>query len=657
MPQVAHAEEYDSDVSAVKPGTRVDARASATYGRSSRTPRTGPYATSDSGYSSYTNASNTTGAVVATVGQSKQAVQPTTSSSRSKPVIHRAESQRSQKRPASRSVSTSRPSADCRDPNCRDPTCLSTKNSDRRYTLPHQPTQQPARPLSGVQYPVQQPGPGGQYQIPPDYRYPTAAPPTAAPILNPQPTPRARTGSTPRDRPGSWAGPPYAGPTYGSTPPQGGMQAKRGPPPSPSAYHQQQLQDQYTAAYHRAIAEAQLASTPLATAMGTYAPAQMQPPSPQRPALPHPYSARAGIAAPGYATGILPTTREQVPAATYSARRASMMPGSFPNDYAIHDSASSSDSSSQSDSASDSEDSDYKRKLRHAIDKEKRKRDSRLMPPPSTSRRPSFRTTHSTPAISTRSSREPLRRSSRSEVDFDHPSSSDYVDSDRTTRPVVDKRLSYTSTQSSRSARQPSVSTTSSGGRTRATTDTSVSGSGRYIVEDSRGRRTVYPSREEAERIARHLKKTTLEDDVEAYQTRVRGGLSPELTAENIKRSQQPPSRRPSSSRASASSRKSGQSKTSKSNVPAGFQIRSGGTVLHFTGDAKIEMRQGEDGEQMMIIGSGSSSARGEGSHYRYGSSAAGKSEGSSRVGRSRAGSKLGRRDTIHEEDGNEVGV
>ncbi|KAK6435472.1 hypothetical protein LTR95_008341 [Oleoguttula sp. CCFEE 5521] len=656
MPQVAHAEEYDSDVSAVKPGTRVDARTSATYGRSSRTPRTGPYATSDSGYSSYTNASNTAGAVVANTGQRTQAVQPAASSSRSKPVIHRSESQRSQQRPASRSVSTSRPSADCRDPNCRDPTCLSTKNSDRRYTLPHQPTQQPARPSSGAQYPVQQPGPGGPYQIPPNYRYPTAAPPTAAPILNPQPTPRARTGSTPRSRPSSWAGAPYAGPTYGSTPPQGGMQVQRGPPPSPSAYHQQQLQEAQYAAYHRALAAAQLASTPLATAMGTYAPAQIQPPSPQRPALPHIYSARAGIATPGYAMGGLPTTQQQGPAALYSARRASMMPGSFPSDYAIQDSASSSDSSSQSDAESEPE-SDYSRKLRHAI--EKRKRDSRLMPPPSTSRRPSYRTTHSTPAISTRSSREPLRRSSRSEVDTDHPSSSDYVDSDRTTRPVVDKRLSYTSTQSSRSARQPSVSTNSSSGRTRATTNTSVSGSGRYIVEDSRGRRTLYPSREEAERIARHLQKTKLEDDVEAYQTRVRGGLSPELTAENIKRSQQPPSRRPSSSRASASSRKSGHSsKNSKSDIPAGFQIRSGGTVLHVTGDAKIEMRQGEDGEQMMIIGSGSSSARGEGSHYRYGSSAAGKSEGSgSRVGRSRAGSKLGRRDTIHEEDGYEVGV
>ncbi|KAK6429571.1 hypothetical protein LTR95_014279, partial [Oleoguttula sp. CCFEE 5521] len=412
MPQVAHAEEYDSDVSAVKPGTRVDARANATYGRSSRTPKTGPYATSDSGYSSYTNASNTTGAVVATVGQRTQAVQPAASSSRSKPVIHRAESQRSQQRPTSRSVSTSRPSADCRDPNCRDPTCLSTKNPDRRYTLPHQPAQQPARPTSGVQYPVQQPGAGGQYQVPPNYRYPTAAPPTAAPMLNPQPTPRARTGSTPRSRPVSWAGAPYAGVIYGSTPPQGSMQAQRGPPPSPSAYHQQQLQEAQYAAYHRALAAAQLGSTTLATAMGTYAPTQIQPPSPQRPALAHAYSARAGIATPGYAMGGLATTPQQVPAATYSARRASMMPGSFPSDYAIQDSASSSDSSSESDSESEPE-SDYSRKLRREI--EKRKRDSRLMPPPSTSRRPSFRTTHSTPAISTRSSREPLRRSSRSE--------------------------------------------------------------------------------------------------------------------------------------------------------------------------------------------------------------------------------------------------
>jgi hypothetical protein len=142
--------------------------------------------------------------------------------------------------------------------------------------------------------------------------------------------------------------------------------------------------------------------------------------------------------------------------------------------------------------------------------------------------------------------------------------------------------------------------------------------------------------------MARMFATTTLEDEAVAYQSRM-GGDSPKPTLDDIKRSQQP---RKSHSRVSYSSRKSGTS--SRASKTGDVQIKTGDTVLHITGDAKIELRQGEDGEQTFIIGTSSS---GRESSYN-GSNGSG-----SRVGRSRAGSRLRRRDTIHEEDGYEPGI
>ena len=145
--------------------------------------------------------------------------------------------------------------------------------------------------------------------------------------------------------------------------------------------------------------------------------------------------------------------------------------------------------------------------------------------------------------------------------------------------------------------------------------------------------------------MAQRLRLQDKTDSAEAYQSRMRGAQPPELTAENIQRSQQS---KPSPSHVSGSSRKSGGSSKMTRSDP-GFQIKSGDTVLQITGDATIEMRQGEDGEQRLIIGSGS----GREARYYGGSS----KSSVSRFGRSRAGSAMGRRrDTIHEEDGYEPG-
>jgi len=665
-PQSAYLEEYDSDRSEVKQGTRVEARSDANSVRPSRPPHRLRDAASDSGYSSHMSAT----AVKSTSTSSQQTVRIAhpvsqaslpSSQARSKPIIHRSDSQRAPQRTVSRSVSVSKPkTTQCTDPNCHDPNCSSRRTAERRPTLTREAPQQQQQAPRQQQHPGQdQPA---SYYYPQTQTYQYAQPPAAqqVQIPNARTEHRPRTASTSRARPVSWAGANYAlapGQIYGSTPPQGGYGAY-GMPPSPSA-HQQGFAT-YPYAYPPTSAGPHLGSAPPTNSFGAYlppSPAAALPPSDytaQRPPIMTNYSTRQTSGSfPTYDTPHVPAT--QPPATgphTVSARRTSqLMPGSFPEALAISDSGSSTGSGSEY--SSDSGESDYERRERahRRYEKERRrsdrarqhKEDRRLMPPP---RRPSLRSANTTPNVSGQPSREPLRRNPRSDTDLDYPSSSDYVDSDRTTRPVVDRRLTHTSVHSSQGSRRPSVSTASSSDRTKATTVSSGSVSGRYIVEDAHGRRRVYPSLEEAELMARRLSLQQRTDDAEAYQTHMRGGKQPELTAENIKRSQQS---KPSSSRVSGSSKKSGtSSRMTKSD--SGFQIKSGDTVLHVLGDATVEMRQTEDGEQRLIIGAGS----GRESRYYGGSS---KSSGS-RIGHSRNGSVRGggRRDTIHEEDGYEPG-
>lgn len=664
-PQSAYYEDYDSDQSEVKPGTRVQARNDANSVRPSRPPHRPRDAASDSGYSSHVSATAVKGMSTSSQ-QTVKAVQPVAHaplpSTRNKPIIHRSESQRAPQRTVSRSASVSKPkTTQCTDPKCNDPNCSSRRNTERRYTLTREQQQQQQQAPRQQQHPVQDQPDSYYYQQAAAYEYAQPTPAQQVPTPNARTDHRPRTASTSRARPVSWAGANYAlapGQVYGSTPPQGGYGGAYGMPPSPSA-HQQGFAT-YGYAYPSTSTAPHLGSTPPTNTYGAYlppSPAAALPPqgdlTAQRLATMTNYSTRQSSGTfPTYGTSHVPVTQPPTTGTQMvSARRTSqLMPGSFPETAAISDSASSTGSSSEY--SSESGESDYERreraykryeKERRTCDRERRHReDKRLMPPP---RRPSLRSAHTTPNVSGRPSREPLRRNPRSDTDLDYPSSSDYVDSDRTTRPVVDRRLTHTSVHSSQGSRRPSVSTASSSDRTKATTVSSGSVSGRYIVEDAHGRRRVYPSFEEAELMARRLSLQQRTDDAEAYQTHMRGGKQPELTAENIKRSQQS---KPSSSRVSGSSKKSGtSSRITKSD--SGFQIKSGDTVLHVMGDATVEMRQTEDGEQRLIIGAGS----GRESRYYGGSS---KSSGS-RIGRSRNGSVLGRRrDTIHEEDGYEPG-
>lgn len=245
---------------------------------------------------------------------------------------------------------------------------------------------------------------------------------------------------------------------------------------------------------------------------------------------------------------------------------------------------------SESDSY-DSEASYYseeEERRRYEEDDRRRRRSSRQeMPPPQ--RRPSIKERQPAPVV---------RKSTR--YDDDYVSSSDYVDSDRTQRAVVDRRTN--SSYSSRS-RRPSLATTNSSGRTKATTVSNNSYDyPRYVVvEDSQhGRRREYLSAEAQNELIRRYKsqrmqERDLEDEIEAYQQRV-GGPSNNLTADNV--------RQASRTQAGAGSRVSRKSSTHSStkSQTEGIKIQSGDTVLHVYGGAKVEMRSGEDGESFVIV-------------------------------------------------------
>lgn len=270
------------------------------------------------------------------------------------------------------------------------------------------------------------------------------------------------------------------------------------------------------------------------------------------------------------------------------------------------------------------------------------------MPPPTLvpARRPSLRTTRTTPADG-RHSRETARRGPYSENDM---SSSDQIDSDRTTRPVIDKRLTYSPPSSNRHSRQSSVSNGSSSARNKSSSlSHSTRPAQQYIVEDAHGRKHYYPTREQAEGKAMRLR----EEAAEAYQASKRGSAQPALSAENVKRSQTQAIERRPSSHVSGSSRKSAASSSKMSRADSSIQIQRGETVFNIPINTTLEVRQTDEGE-VWFIGSGSPPRE---KSYHGGSS---KSSGS-RMGRSRTGSEIGRgrRDTIHEDpqDGYERGL
>ena len=635
-PQVAHYEEYDSDESSVKPGTRKEARRKTT---SSRPPqplsryRSGHQdGASDSGYSSRTSSrpSHTPATAQPTVlAQAPSRSATAQGTTKTKPVIHRTESQQSKERAPARSGSISKQSGQCDNLNCQHPQCLNMRNLQRRYSLSQQDAAQYAAQYAASPTPYaasptqyQQQAPNYQYQYS-QAQQPQKAATQPVPTLTAQPRPRSGSASRPA-RPVSFHGYSY---------PSGYNSNQQGPPPAASAY-----QSVNYAAWAQAYQQQQRAYQQ-APGYGTTPPNQVVPLYPQTspvmtsptspvftaaPTLQRTYSART-------TNSSYDTSKQAQPTRPYSARhassRSSAMPGAFPG--GDPESAESSSESSESEYSEDE------------YDREQKSWEREGRPIPSSSqRRPSIKRQYATaPNIPTRSFREPLPRNLRSETTLDYISSSDNMHSDRTARAVIDRpRTTYTG--SSRSSRRPSVSTNASSNRTKATTMSSSSGlpSGMAnMVLERNGRNITYLSKRDQAALAyaRHQleERQRLENDVEAYQDDVRGPLPQELTAENIRKQQM----HPTSSHTSGHSRKDSRPSSQAPRSGEAVKIEAGGTVIHVYPGSKVEMRSGEDGQSTFVIGS---SAGGKESSYHSGSRSSW-----SRIGRSRGG------ETIQEED------
>jgi hypothetical protein len=173
------------------------------------------------------------------------------------------------------------------------------------------------------------------------------------------------------------------------------------------------------------------------------------------------------------------------------------------------------------------------------------------------------------------------------------------------------------------------------------------------VVEDAKGRTTVYDTLEEAEAKANRLKSQQQTDEAESYQATRRGNTQPAtLTAEAVKRASTSQHReRKTASHVSGSSRRS--TTSSARTGTESIQITRDGTTFSIptnTTNTTLQIRQTEEGETW-VIGSGSPPRE----HSYYGGSS--KSSGS-RVGGRRSERGGGRRDTKTEpDDGYEPGL
>lgn len=605
MPQAAFVEDCDSDGNVIKPNSREHARRKATVKPVKIVQRPA----SDSGYSSYggalkqpTIASQAQNVVTVTTARGSPSMP---SSSKPKPVVHRSDSRNSKQNALARSSSASGMGAVCPDLNCGHAACLSVRNKERRYTLPQQnyapwpPYYQPHVPQA--QQPQQ-----------PQVQYPQALPAPPAPIMDiPQRTTRTR---------------PLSTHGYGSVMYAGGQQ---GPPLSPSSYHN------IGATYHQPYQQ----PPPY---YGTTPPNPLMTYSTQSPVAPSPTSPNYG-AAPTFARTYMPLPAD--PVATHGPVKAPAqsgvnqpmsarqhVPGALSGRYQEPESPESeSESESESDTSStDSEEEERARKHERERQRDHRRRaqkDKERMPPPL---RPSLNQRKTTTSVPPRPAERTYRRT-RSVTNYDP------VESDRVTRPH-ESRTRTDSSYSGRSRRQ-SVSTTTSSGRTPATTISD--GSQRVIVEDRYGRRVAYLPKEVQDDLVRRYEQQKLEekdlnDRIEAYQNTVRGGEPEKLTAASLEKMKQT-ERRTSGSQVSGHSRKS--SRSSKISKTDGIRIETGGTVLYVHGSANVEMHPGEDGGPARLIINNSN-----GMDSAYG----GSKSSSSRQGRSRGGSDLAR---VREED------
>lgn len=228
-----------------------------------------------------------------------------------------------------------------------------------------------------------------------------------------------------------------------------------------------------------------------------------------------------------------------------------------------------------------------------------------------------------------------------------------------------DRQESHSS-HSSR-ARRPSLANTTSSGRTKATSYSNSSGSGKVVIESRTGRRLSYVGHEKRNELERQR------NNAEAYMERARGGQMPEVTIEDTIRAAKalnlneritdrdgyaerpalmpkPHNVRENASVISSGSKSSNRSHRSRHSVTlsthdearstvtsrtdngGGIKITTGGTTIEFSGDMDgktISFRPQDDGHTEVVVGDGRRLAR----ERRY-------RDGGSSVGRSRVGSQ-----------------
>jgi hypothetical protein len=637
LPPAPYVEDVDSDGSAV-PNTRRDAghhrQPSRPLPHMHKSRRDAP--ASDSGYSSHasnTVASTTSSQPTAVSQHLRQSSQPVNQAP-----ISRRESQRGQPRPA-RASSVSQ----CNTPNCGHPACESSQNPERKFTLPHRPTTQRAQT---AQYPVQEPVSSAPHTQTANYQHPQHHASQPAPgYYNPQAEPRQRAPSMSQSRPTSWAPGAYAA-AYANHYQQGhpvsqGTYNTQGQrmPPSPSAHARLPQMAQYPMTSGDWQGMPQITSGSPRDSFGAYMPGQMMPTGQAYPpTLQAPFSARQGNSGISSQEISIPSaTPRQSTQPIPSARRASIMPGSFPKEDLAF--GPPSESSSESSESEDDHDRHVHREQPRRRDRSRQREqerertrrvleDRKAMPPP----RPVLKHTQTTPAGSRHRSREAAQRSSYSDPHM-------YVDPERPTR----SGRAYSNKGDSRRPIVTQHDKSSRGKGTSRSYDHDVV-QRQYVVKDAQGREFFYNTHDEAIAKAERLDQQQQVDDAEAYQASKRGNLQPvTLTAENVKRAQTGQQPKRAASHVSGSSKKSTTS-TRMSGSESTIRIERGDDVFNIPADRTVEIIT-KDGDKM-IIGPGSPTRE-----KSYHGSSAG-----SRTGRSRHGSERGgrRRDTITEEDGYE---
>ena len=625
-PKPAQVADYDSDESRIVSGTEVSAKTSSKRRTqeqsSSRAPKQGERASrstaqavpaSDSGYSSTPApgakpASAPASAVTSTPARTAHSTSQkaaTPSPAKSKPIIHRQDSARSTTRAATVSNTTAK-RKDCADPNCRDPNCESSRNTERRYTIadPKRSSMPPPPPPAQTQY---------QYQ--PQYDYAAMPPPSAIPpsrresISRPRPhsihVPTGMPMTYPAAHPGATPGYSYGyasgaygpqQPVYGSTPPT------------------------QTAAYSQpSPVKATVPSSPLT---GTY---------PNFPGQTGKISARTGNpAVPGLVTSIpmpAPAPAYTLPASGgMSARTERRRSVQYPDQGRSRgDDYTSSESDSSSDERDDRRydrhrDDQDRRRAPKAIDYERhrsksRRRRSVVIEDP----RPVARKSYTTSAVPTRQS---SRRESSSRPELFYRTTSDpsgEYDSADTSRAVLERRERdrRDAINPKRRSRRLSQSTA---GDSYDTPPTSISNDTGYIeaiIEDRRGSRKVYLSKEQYAELTRKYERDDRDRDraeeqrmqqerIERYQQewdQTAGVERQHLTATNIHKQQ---AARNSKSQVSGRSHKSTAS-GSKLSTRGGLTLESGGTMLYLEeGIQAISLKVDDDGGMRVVIPSGS---------------------------------------------------